>query len=65
MLRSNLFAGIYLLSRAIYSRNEDLKEQARKEYWDACKYPRKKKKKLRKEALLKYYIACSLTDFHF
>lgn len=26
-------------------------EEARKLYWDACKYPRKKKKKIRKQAV--------------
>ena len=31
-------------------------EEARKLYWDACKYPRKKKKKIRKEATTDYAL---------
>ena len=32
------------------------KEEARKKYWDACKLPRKKKKKQRKEAISEYNL---------
>jgi hypothetical protein len=44
--------------------NEEFKKRAessRVKYWDACKYPRKKKKQIRKEALLDYsfYMAMS------
>ena len=32
------------------------KEEARKLYWNACKYPRKKKKSLRKQALSDFQL---------
>jgi len=38
--------------------SNDLKEKARKEYQEALKMPRKKKKKAKKSAMLLYSIAC-------
>ena len=35
---------------------EEKAEEARKKYWDACKYPRKTKKRMRKEAAQDYYL---------
>lgn len=45
--------------------NEKFKEkaeEARKKYWNACKYPRKVKKQMRKEAIAEYnfYIQLSI-----
>jgi len=37
---------------------EQMKQDAIDRYWDACKYPRKKKKQIRKEANIDYNIAC-------
>lgn len=44
---------------------EKRREEARKKYWDACKYPRKKKKRIRKEAKEEYNFAnmCAQTMF--
>ena len=39
---------------------EEKAEKARQLYWDACKYPRKKKKKIRKIAKLDYQFYTSL-----
>ena len=44
--------------------NEEFKkraEQAQKKYWDACKYPRKVKKKMRKEAIAEYNFYTQLS----
>ena len=38
--------------------SEKLKDKARKEYSDALKMPRKKKKKAKKSAILLFNIAC-------
>lgn len=38
--------------------NDNFKQQAIDKYWDACKYPRKQKKRIRKEAQLEYNLAC-------
>lgn len=35
---------------------EQRAEEARKLYWDACKYPRKKKKAIRKKAKADFYF---------
>jgi hypothetical protein len=35
---------------------DKLAEKAKQKYWDACNYPRKKKKQMRKEAMIDYAI---------
>jgi hypothetical protein len=57
-----------------FSFMEDLKEieisieeriqQAKDKYWEACKYPRKIKKRLRKQALKEYSIHCSIKQWN-
>ena len=45
--------------------NEEFKrraEEARKAYWDACKYPRKKKKAIRKKAQVDYSFYLQLSE---
>lgn len=45
--------------------NEEFKrraEKAKKAYWDACKYPRKKKKAIRKEAKFNYSFYLQLSE---
>lgn len=45
--------------------NEEFKrraEEARKKYWDACKYPRKTKKRMRKEAIADYNFYMQLSE---
>lgn len=37
-------------------------EEARKKYWDACKYPRKVKKQMRKEAIIDYNFYTQLSE---
>ena len=37
-------------------------EDARQAYWDACKYPRKKKKAIRKEAKFNYSFYLQLSE---
>jgi len=49
------FSGEFL---DMQEKNELLKEKAIKEYKEALKMPRKKKKKAKKSALLLYSIAC-------
>ena len=39
---------------------QDCKDAAIEKYWDACNYPRKKKKQMRKEALRDYNFYLSL-----
>ena len=40
--------------------NQDKIDAAIQKYWDACNYPRKKKKQMRKEALKDYNFYLSL-----
>lgn len=40
---------------------KDKAEEARKKYWDACKYPRKVKKQMRKEAIMDYNFYTQLS----
>jgi len=56
---------IYALQQAIVFEQQEkevcaeftrCKEKAREKYWDACKYPRKTKKKMRKEALADFNL---------
>ena len=42
--------------------NQDKIDAAIQKYWDACKYPRKKKKQMRKEALKDYNFYLSLQE---
>ncbi len=45
--------------------NEEFKrraEEAKQAYWDACKYPRKKKKTIRKRAQVDYSFYLQLSD---
>lgn len=45
--------------------NESFKkkaEEARQAYWDACKYPRKKKKAIRKEAKSNYSFYLQISE---
>jgi hypothetical protein len=42
--------------------NQEKIDAAIKKYWDACKYPRKTKKKLRKEAQKEYDFYISLQE---
>jgi hypothetical protein len=37
-------------------------EEARKAYWDACKYPRKKKKEIRKKAQVDYSFYLQMSE---
>lgn len=41
---------------------EEKAEEARKKYWDACNYPRKIKKRIRKEARGDYYFYKELVN---
>lgn len=42
--------------------NQEKIDAAIQKYWDACKYPRKKKKQMRKEALRDYNFYLSLQE---
>lgn len=45
--------------------NEEFKkraEEAKQAYWDACKYPRKKKKAIRKRAQVEYSFYLQLSE---
>lgn len=44
--------------------NKQKIQEAEKKYWDACKYPRKKKKKMRKEALRDYSFWVSIDKWY-
>ena len=55
----NLIRGMYMLHDCRDS-NQDKINAAIQKYWDACKYPRKKKKQMRKEALKEYNFWVSL-----
>ncbi|MCB1711798.1 MAG: hypothetical protein KDH96_04740 [Candidatus Riesia sp.] len=46
----------------IRGKNKEKIEEARKLYWDACKYPRKKKKALRKKAIKDFVFFSSLEE---
>ena len=46
------------LMRKDFKRKAD---EAYKKYWDACKYPRKKKKKIRKKATTDYALYMNLS----
>jgi hypothetical protein len=39
-------------------------QEAVDKYWEACKYPRKKKKKMRKEAQREYSFWVSIDKWH-
>lgn len=39
-------------------------QEAIDKYWDACKYPRKKKKKMRKEAQIDYSFWVNINSWH-
>ena len=42
--------------------NQEKIDAAIQKYWDACKYPRKKKKQMRKEAQKEYNFYLSLQE---
>lgn len=48
----------------IKSMNEAKIEEARGMYWDACKYPRKKKKAMRKQAIKDYILWSELSEIY-
>jgi hypothetical protein len=39
-------------------------QEAIDKYWDACKYPRKKKKKMRKEAQIDYSFWININNWY-
>ena len=55
----NLIKGMYMLHDCRVSNQEKI-DAAIQKYWDACNYPRKKKKQMRKEALRDYNFYLSL-----
>ena len=55
----NLILGMSMIQDCRDS-NQDKIDAAIQKYWDACKYPRKKKKQMRKEALRDYNFYLSL-----
>lgn len=48
----------------VRSKNEEKMEEARQMYWDACKYPRKKKKAMRKQALKDFNFWAGLNEMY-
>lgn len=66
---NNLVSNMMAMVIAFDSQQEEMcaefKSRANKaaeKYWDACKYPRKKKKKIRKEARVDYYFYMSISE---
>lgn len=57
------FAQALGMHEDIKSKNEEKIEEARKLYWDACKYPRKKKKAMRKQAIKDFNFWSSLSEY--
>lgn len=56
-----------MMLHACKESNQEQIDAAIQKYWDACKYPRKKKKQMRKEAQKQYnfYISLQKTlDFY-
>ena len=62
-LGSVLMMAISEMEQAHEANKQKIQEAVDK-YWDACKYPRKKKKKMRKEALRDYNFWVSIDKWH-
>lgn len=63
MIRKAFIENIFSVS-LIQDKNEEKIEEARALYWEAVKYPRKKKKELRKKAKQDFIFWSSLNE-HF
>lgn len=59
-----ILAKILAEQALIQIHNEEKIQQAIDKYWDACKYPRKIKKRMRKEATKDYNFWMSLKEFY-
>lgn len=67
MSLGSIFGAYMLFSQDFITRQKEMSEhfekeaeEAKKKYWDACKYPRKTKKKMRKEALVDFSLYTEL-----
>lgn len=60
----SIFGDILYEQALIKEKNKEKVQQAKDKYWEACKLPRKLKKKERKIALVDYNFWLSLGEFH-